>query len=54
MVAIATLCETRINSCILVYLVGGDLAGGFEECGDSSSRCFHGVVDLVESTYVTS
>ena len=34
---------------LLVHLVGGDLAGGVEKDGDSSDRCFHGVVDLVQS-----
>ena len=35
---------------LLVHLVGGDLAGGVEEGGDSSDRRFNGVVDLVQST----
>jgi hypothetical protein len=55
MVAMAAFCGTRIRySRLLVHLVSGNLAGGVEECGDSSGRRFHGVVDLVQSTYVTS
>jgi hypothetical protein len=54
MVAIATLCVTRIRySRLLIHLVDGDIAGGVEEGRDSSSRCFPGVVDLVQSTRVT-
>jgi hypothetical protein len=46
---------TRIRySCLLVHLVGGDLAGSVEEGGNSSGHRFHGVVNLVESTYFTS
>jgi hypothetical protein len=51
MVAMAVLCGTRIR---YFRLVGGDLAGSIEEGGDSSGRLFHGVVDLVQSTYFTS
>jgi hypothetical protein len=54
MVATAALCGTRIRyTCLLVHLVGGDLASGVKEGGDSSGRRFHGVVDLVQSTCVT-
>jgi hypothetical protein len=53
MVAMAALCGTRIRyTCILAHLVGGVLAGDAEEGGESSGQCFHGVVDLVESTCV--
>jgi hypothetical protein len=45
---------TRIRySHLLVHLIGGDLAGSVEEGEDSSSRRFHGVVGLVQSTYFT-
>jgi hypothetical protein len=55
MVAMAVLCGTRIRYfCLLVHLVDGDLAGSIEEDGDSSSRGFHGVAILVQSTYFTS
>jgi hypothetical protein len=55
MVAMTVLCGTRIRySRLLVYLVGGVIANGIEEGGGSSGRRFHGVVDLVQSTYVTS
>ena len=37
---------------LLVHLVGGDLAGGVEEGGDSPGRRFHAVVDLIQSTCV--
>jgi hypothetical protein len=37
---------------LLVHLVSGDRADGFEEGGHSSCRYFHGVVDLVSSTRV--
>jgi hypothetical protein len=51
MVSMAALCGTRIRySRLRVHLVGGDLVGGIEECGDSSCCRFHGVVDLVQST----
>jgi hypothetical protein len=46
------LCQTRIRYIrLLVHLVGGDLVGDIEEGGDSSGRCFYGVVDLVWSTF---
>jgi hypothetical protein len=49
------LCGTRIRySCLLVHLVGGDLAGSVEEGWDSSGRRFHGVANLVRSMYFTS
>ena len=52
MVAMAAPRGSRIRyTRLLVHLVDGDLAGGVEEGGDSSDRCFHGVVDLVQSTY---
>jgi hypothetical protein len=55
MVAMAMLCGTRIRyASLLVHLVGGDLASGVEERGDSSGRRFRGVVDLVRFMYVTS
>jgi hypothetical protein len=48
-------CGTRISyTRLLVHLVGDELAGGVAEGGDSSSRRFHGVVDLFQSTCVTS
>jgi hypothetical protein len=56
MVAIVALCGTRIRySRLLVPLVGGVLVGGVlagdvEEGRDSSSRRFHGMVNLVQST----
>ena len=51
MVAMAAPRGSRIRyTRLLVHLVDGDLAGGVEEGGDSSDRCFHGVVDLVQST----
>jgi hypothetical protein len=55
MVAMAVLCGTRIRySHLLIHPVNGILADGVEEGGDSSGRRFHGVVDLVQSTYGTS
>jgi hypothetical protein len=52
MVAMAALCGTRIRYfCLLIQLVGGDLAGGIEESGDSSGHHFYGVVDLVYVFY---
>jgi hypothetical protein len=37
MVAMAALCRTRIRyTRLLFHLIGGDLAGGIEEGGDSS------------------
>jgi hypothetical protein len=55
MVAMTTLCGTIIRySRLHVHLVGGVLTGGVEEGGDLSSRRSHGVVDLVQSTYITS
>jgi hypothetical protein len=39
---------------LLIHLVGGDLVDGVEKGKDLSGRRFHGVVDLVQSTYVTS
>ena len=51
MVAMAAPRGSRIRyTRLLVHLVGGDLAGGVEEGGDSSDRRFNGVVDLVQST----
>jgi hypothetical protein len=48
MVAMVALCGTRIsNTCLLVHIVGGNLAGGVEEVGNSSSRRFSRVVDFV-------
>jgi hypothetical protein len=41
-VAMATLCGTRIGYSRLFVHLGGDLTGSVEEGG-----CFHGVVDLV-------
>jgi hypothetical protein len=55
MVAMAALCGTRIRySHLLIHPIGGVFAGAVEEDGDSSGRCFHRVVDLVQSTYGTS
>jgi hypothetical protein len=55
MVAMVELRGTRIRYfCLLVHLVGDDLAGSIEEGRDSSGRLFHGVMDLVQSTYFTS
>jgi hypothetical protein len=46
---------TRIRyTHLLIHLVGGELAGSVEEGGDSSSRRFPEMVDLVQSTYVIS
>jgi hypothetical protein len=42
-VLVAVIIYTRL----LVHLVYGNLACGVEEGGESSGRCFHGVVDLV-------
>jgi hypothetical protein len=37
MVAMAALCRTRVRyTRLLLHLIGGDLAGGIEEGGDSS------------------
>jgi hypothetical protein len=48
MVAMALLCGIRIRYSRLIILpVGSVLAGGVEEGGYSSSRHFHGVVDLI-------
>jgi hypothetical protein len=53
MVAMSVLCGTRISyTCFLIHLVGGDLAGGIEEGGDSFGRRFHRVDGLVQSTCV--
>jgi hypothetical protein len=60
MVAMTTLCGTRIRYCrLLIHLVGSDLAGSVEEGGYSSGRfgSIQGwirVVDLGQSTYFTS
>jgi hypothetical protein len=44
---------TRIRYTRLVtHLIDGDLAYGIEEGGDPSSRCFPGMVDLVQSKRV--
>jgi hypothetical protein len=43
-----------LRFCLHIHLVGGDLADGIEESGDSSGHRFYGVVDLVQSTYFTS
>jgi hypothetical protein len=37
----------------LIHLIGGDLTNGITKGGDFSRRCFHGVVDLIQSTRVT-
>jgi hypothetical protein len=52
MVAMAALCMSRTRYSRL--LVSGNLAGGVEKGVDSSCHRFHGVVDLVQSTYFTS
>jgi hypothetical protein len=50
MVDMTVLCGTRVRHAhLLIHLVGGDPASGVEESGDSS-----GLVDLVQSMYVTS
>jgi hypothetical protein len=55
MVAMSALYATRIRYFrLLVHLVGGDLTDDIERDGYSSDRCFHEVVDLVQSIYVTS
>jgi hypothetical protein len=55
MVAMVVLYGTRIRySGLLVHLVGTDLASSVEEGGNPSGRCFHGVVDLIQSMYFTS
>jgi hypothetical protein len=55
MVAMMALCGTIIRyPRLLVHPVGGVLAGGVEEGEYSSSRHFHGAVDLVQFTYGTS
>jgi hypothetical protein len=44
-------CGTRIRYTRLpLHLIGGDLACVVEEGGDSFGCCFHGVVDLVQTT----
>jgi hypothetical protein len=37
---------------LIIHLVGGDLAGGVEEGGESSDCFSHGVVDFIQSTHV--
>jgi hypothetical protein len=55
MVVMTMLCGIRIRySRLLVHLVDGDFVGSVEEGGDSSSRRFYEVVDLVKSTYFIS
>jgi hypothetical protein len=46
------LLDTALRARLLVHLVDGDLAGGAEEGGDSCGRCFHGMMDLVQSMFV--
>jgi hypothetical protein len=54
MVGVAVLCGIRIRYTRLpAHLIGGNLAVGIEEGGESSDRCSHRVVDLIHSTYVT-
>jgi hypothetical protein len=51
MVDMAVLCGTKIRySRLLVNLVGGELASGVDEGGDSSGHHCHGMVDLIRST----
>jgi hypothetical protein len=49
MMAMAPMCPTRVRYIrLLIHLVVG-----VEEGGESSGRCSHGVVDLIQSTHVT-
>jgi hypothetical protein len=55
MVAMAALRGTKIRyTCLLVHLVGDDLADGVEEGRELSSHCSYEVVDLFKSTCVIS
>jgi hypothetical protein len=48
MVAMEVMCLTIIRyTCLLVHLVGGNLASGVEEGVESFNRCSHEVVDLI-------
>jgi hypothetical protein len=55
MVPIMALYGTRIRySRLLVHLVSCVITDGVEEGRDSSGCRFYGVVDFIQSTYVTS
>jgi hypothetical protein len=47
-----SLIRTRYT-CLLVHLTSGDIAGDIEDGRESSSRCSHGVVNLVQSMCAT-
>jgi hypothetical protein len=48
MVSMTMLCGTRIRyTHLLIHLVDDDLASGVDEVIESSSRCSHGVMDLI-------